>query len=70
MKKEYIIRAFDKANGYGEEFGDWADYQEIEPIRSEFIAILNAMYSIESKAMLSGLSSNAINLLDKEISKD
>lgn len=65
MKKSDVIRAFDKASGFGEEFGDFADYHEVRPIREEFIRLIEAIHALESQAVLSTLSPEALSLLDK-----
>jgi hypothetical protein len=70
INKEIIISIFDKANGYGKEYGDWADYNEIDPIRNEFIRLVNAVDLLEKKSFMSIFSNEAIRLIDEEINNE
>lgn len=67
MKKEIILAIFDKASGYGDACGDWADYQNIEPVRVEFAKLLDEVYRIQGKAFLSRLSPKELEMLDADI---
>jgi hypothetical protein len=67
MKKEIIISIFDKSNGYGKEYGDWADYNDIDPIRNEFIRLVNAVDLLEKSHFISRFSDEALKLIDGEL---
>ena len=70
MNTKIIISIFDKANGYGKDYGDWADYNEIDPIRNEFIRLVNAADLLEKKSFMSRFSDEAIGLIDEAIKNE
>lgn len=52
VEKELIIQAFDKASRYGKEYGDFADCEEIDPIRDEFISNIEKLYNLKPNPVL------------------
>ena len=69
VSKENIIKAFDKASGFGVEFGDFADYHEIQPIRDEFVMIIDQLFKIEMRQITSIISDKSLAMITEDLKK-
>lgn len=67
MKKDVIIAVFDKATGISD---GWADFAEMEAIRSDFIRLLSEVGEIEMKCFLGRISKKGLEAIDKEINNE